>query len=86
MSVPYKRTDPGKLAREREAIRKSQERMNKPPEPNILQRIDTALKNKIASNRRKAALKYDIGGPFGSPPLRSGAEVIGQKKRRSIPA
>lgn len=100
----YKRTDPGKLARDREAIRKSQEEMNHPTHPafeaigRVFQNIDRAIKQKVAKNAENAALQRDYGAPFGSRPLRTGAEeqtkvnpmttiggaVVGRKKSRSI--
>lgn len=96
----YKRTDPGKLARDRAAIQKSQESMNHPDHPAFegIRNLFGALQRKIQSNYQKSLLDKDFGAPYGPLPLRNGAEeqslpqagdllgsyVIGKKKSKSI--
>ena len=73
--APHKRTDPGKLARDREAIRKSQEAMAKPKTDffGTLKNIDKGIKQyfgrKFQENKEKAE-------GYGPNPRMEGAGVI----------
>jgi hypothetical protein len=96
----YKRTDPGKLARDREAIQKSQASMNHPDHPafEAIRGLFSALERKVARNANEGAIQRDFGAPYGPSPLKTGAEVqgkpevgttigayvLGKKKTRSI--
>lgn len=72
----YKRTDPGKLAREREKIRKSQEEMQKPSEPNLIVKAYSWLKK---ANERKRTIQELKKNPL---PREEGATFVGFKKKK----
>lgn len=72
----YKRTDPGKLAREREAIRKSQTATETGPRPTIFE----PLLKKIEMNRLRRTAKRR---GFGPAPQIQGALVKVTKPERT---
>ena len=72
--MPGKRSDPGKLAKEREKIRKDIEAREN-PQPNLLERFITETKKKINIRRQRKS-------GYGPPPRVPGAMQHGHKEYR----
>jgi len=74
----YKRTDPGKLAKDRDAIRKSQESMAHPDHPAFegVRKLFGALQEKIRSNYQNGLMQRDYGAPYGPRSIKTGGEEV----------
>lgn len=72
---PGKRSNPGKLAKERDAIRKSQAEQVGPPQPSVPELALKALGDKMLRNKGRR-----LG--FGAAPQKQGAAVVGLRRPR----
>lgn len=71
---PGKRSDPGKLARDREAIRKAQQAVQVAPQtPNVLGLASEVIKRKILVRKARR-----MG--YGAAPQKAGAAVLGTRR------
>lgn len=75
----YKRSDPTKLAKEREAIAQSQAEVEK-PEESTLSLIGRALKQGVEGVKKKVEVRRRRQRGYGPPPQVPGAMQYGFKK------
>jgi hypothetical protein len=81
----YKRSDPTKLAKEREQIAQSQEAMK--PQESTLSLFGRALKQGVAQIGQKLQQNKEraegYGAPYGGRPVLNGAKVLPGRRKRT---
>ena len=78
----YKRSDPTKLAKEREQIAQSQEAMK--PQESTLSLFGRALKQGVAQIGQKLQENKDRAAGFGGRPVLNGAQVLPGRRKRTV--